>query len=598
MRVYKKILIGVAGLLVVVLFLVGAAWVMKFRLLATVLDISPPQYSKMAVEKDVKVPMRDGIALATDVFRPDAEGKFPAIVIRLPYGKNAARSAKIAGGMELKPALLFTQRGYALVIQDTRGRYGSEGSFYAFRNEGQDGEDMLLWLETQPWYNGSFGMIGGSYFGYTQWALAPSAGDRMKCMMPMIIASDIYNCMYRQGAFCLQSCGGWAVGVGTHVDGDGGKEDWDKGMKHLPLFEMDEAALRDVDFFNDWVTHSQNDDYWRQINYDDEVSRVQAPALLLTGWYDLFLGEQIKDYTRLKDGARGNGQRPRLVVGPWAHGSPEGDMDFGPEGGAKAMFKILLKECMDWNDVWIRGVGTLPEQPVRVFTMGRNAWQDADSWPLPGTQYVPYYLHSKGKANTKDGDGILDATVCAANEPTDHFIYDPENPVPTAGGCFLGPNMGCRDQKDVETRPDVLVYTSEPLKDPLEVTGPLQAILYASSSCVDTDFTVKLCDVSPDGKSLNIQEGIVRGRFRDPAAMAPLTPGEPYEFRIDLWATSHEFQPGHRIRVQVSSSDFPQFDRNLNTGNIPAFDTDMLKAEQTVLHDQTHASHILLPVIP
>ena len=592
--ILKKVLLGFVGLVLVLVLLAGFGWVFRYRVLAVYLGLSQPVYRGMLVEKDVMVPMRDGIGLATDVFRPDAPGQFPAIMVRLPYGKNTAREIR-SGRFALSPAGLFTQRGYALVMQDTRGRYASEGDFYAFGHEANDGEDTVKWLREQPWFNGELGTAGASYFGYTQWALAPAAGDTLKCMAPMVISADLRSLFYRNGAVALMSGGGWATGVGEREGGDHGKLDGTKGLWHLPLMEADDAAGVDVDFYNDWLTHYTRDAYWDALDMRKGFPDITARALLISGWYDIALGNQLADYEILrKTGGSEAARRPRLVVGPWVHGSETGDADYGKDGGVMT----LLPELFGWYDYWLRGVGALPEKPVRIFVMGVNQWREEDDWPLARAEYRPFYIHSLGTANTAVGSGVLDEIRCAANETPDGFTYDPASPVPTKGGCFLGPNPGARNQEEIEDRDDVLVYTSAPLTSPLEVTGPIRFVLYAATSCNDTDFTAKLCDVYPDGMSLNLAEGIIRGRFREEGKEAPLTPGEPYRFEIDLWATSNVFLEGHRIRVQVSSSDFPQFDRNLNVYGPFAQQSEFVKADQTVYHDGERPSHILLPVIP
>ncbi len=592
--ILKKLLIVLVCLCLLLVLLAGSGWVLRYRLLAAYLGLSQPVYSGMVAEEDVMVPMRDGVRLATDVFRPDAPGPFPAIMMRLPYGKNPAREVG-EGRFTFSPASLFTQRGYALVMQDTRGRYASEGNFYAFGDEEKDGEDTVKWLREQPWFNGELGTAGGSYFGYTQWTLAPAANDMLKCMAPMVISADLRSLFYRNGAVALLSGGGWATGVGEREDGDHGKLDGKKGLWHLPLMEADDAAGVDVDFFNDWLTHYTRDAYWKALDMRKGFPDVAAPALLISGWYDLAVGNQLADYEILrKTGGSEAARRPRLVVGPWIHGSQSGDVDFGKDGGLMTLFP----ELFGWYDHWLRGVGELPEKPVRIFVMGVNQWREEDDWPLERAEYRPLYIHSPGTANTAAGDGVLDDVLCAAGEIPDVFTYDPSDPVPTTGGCFLGPDPGARNQKEVESREDVLVYTSAPLTSPLEVTGPIRFVLHAATSCNDTDFTARLCDVYPDGKSINLVEGIVRGRFREEGKEEPLTPGEVYRFEIDLWATSNVFLEGHRIRVQLSSSNFPQFDRNLNVYGPFAQQSEFVKANQTVYHDAARPSHILLPVVP
>ena len=590
----KKLLIGFVCLCLVLALIAGSAWVLRYRLLAMYLGISQPVYSDMVVDLDVMVPMRDGVNLATDIYRPDAPGKFPAIIIRLPYNKEPVREIKV-DRFSFSPGILFTQRGLVLIVQDVRGRYASEGDFYAFGNERQDSEDVLKWLKDQPWFNGDLGAMGPSYLGYTQWTLAPNAGDTLKCMAPMVISADLRGMFYRNGAVSLMSGAGWAVDVGEHVDGDI-PDEFKTGMWHFPLNEVDDASGADVDFYNDWVAHPMRDAYWDALDVRKDIPDITTPALLMGGWYDLAVGGMLEDYIALRKSAGSETARnPRLIMGPWVHGDQRGDREFGEHAG---VWQVLVPEMFNWNDYWLRGMGTLPEKPVSIFVMGINQWRDENNWPLERAVYTPFYLHSGGAANTVDGDGMLNETACAPGEPVDSFIYDPANPVPSIGGCFMGKNMGPRIQQEIENRDDVLVYTSAPMTAPIEVTGPLRCVLYAATRCEDTDFTVRLCDVYPDGTSINLAEGIVRGRFREEGKDTPLVPGEIYRYEIDLWATSNVFLEHHQIRVQVSSSNFPQFDRNPNLYGPFAQQPDYIKAEQTIYHNERYPSHIILPVIP
>ena len=572
----------------------GITWLLRYRLLAAYLGISQPVYSGMVVEQDIMVPMRDGVRLSTDIYRPNGPGPFPAVVIRLPYDKKPLREVAI-GRFSFSPGILFAQRGLVLVVQDVRGRYASEGDFYAFGNERRDSEDLVQWFHKQSWFNGSLGTVGPSYLGYTQWALAPAAGDMLKCMAPMVISADLRDMFYRGGAVCLETGGGWAVGVGEREGGDHPRDDFKEGMWNLPLNSVDDASGADVDFFNDWLAHPMRDSYWDTLNRRAEIPNITAPALLIGGWYDIAAGGLLEDYQALRRAAGVNsGRMPHLIMGPWMHGSQDCDRDFGKDTG----LTMLITELFGWNDYWLRGHGTLPESPVHLFVMGVNRWRREEDWPLKRALYTPFYLRSSGKANTAAGDGFLSEIPAADDEIPDAYTYDPSDPAPSTGGNFMGSGMGPRRQEVLEGRSDVLVYTSEPMMEPLEVTGPLRVMLHAATSCNDTDFTAKLCDVSPDGTSINLAEGIARGRFRDEGTDAPLVPGEVYLFNIDLWATSNVFLEGHRIRLQISSSNFPQFDRNLNEYGPFAKQKELKKADQLIYHDPRRPSHILLPVIP
>ncbi|HOH29043.1 MAG TPA: CocE/NonD family hydrolase, partial [Candidatus Hydrogenedentes bacterium] len=300
--VLKRCLILLAVTALAAAVLTGAGWMLRYRILAAYLGISQPVYGGMVVEKDVMVPMRDGVRLATDIYRPDGAGPFPAILIRLPYDKKPLQEVPV-GRFSFAPGILFAQRGLALIIQDVRGRYASEGDFYAFSHERQDSEDVVRWLREQPWFNGDLGAAGPSYLGYTQWALAPAAGDTMKCMAPMVISADLRDLFYRDGAICLETGGGWAVGVGERKGGDHPKEDFETGMWHLPLMEADDVTGADVDFFNDWLAHPLRDAYWDALNRRPEIPNITAPALLIGGWYDIAAGGMLEDYQALRASA-------------------------------------------------------------------------------------------------------------------------------------------------------------------------------------------------------------------------------------------------------------------------------------------------------
>ena len=558
---------------------------------------------------DVRVPMRDGVNLSTDIFLPAAPGPFPAILIRTPYSNN------IETGVQ--SALFFASRGYAVVIQDARGRWDSDGDWYPFINEASDGFDTQEWVGSQPWSDGKLATMGGSYLGMTQWQAAPHRSQYLKAMVPTVAYSNVYhNWVYTGGAFQLGFNLRWGA-INMQTKTNQVQYLWFPEANHLstlhwhlPLVTMDEAAGRNTRHWKDWVGHPSYDDYWRSMRPAEEhYAEIAVPAYGIGGWYDVFLQSTLNNFM----GVRGQGRAPgkdnqKIIIGPWIHTTGDsgretktGDVDFG-----EAAKVDLQGEHVRWFDHWLKGEenGIAGEDPVKVFVMGVNRWRTASDWPVPGTQYTPYYLHSGGKANSLFGDGALDAAEPSSEQP-DGFVYDPEHPVMTLGGSTccseeLTPiSMGPRDQQTNEWRPDVLVYTSAALDEDLEVTGPVKLVLYAASSAPDTDFTAKLVDVRPNGTAINVAQGIIRARYRDsweePVLMKP---GEVYKFTIDLWSTSNCFLKGHRVRVEITSSNFPQFDRNPNTGNPFGMDAEMQIANQTVYHDRERPSHILLPVLP
>lgn len=575
---------------------------------------------RLTVERNVPAPMRDGTTLYADVYRPEGPGRWPVILLRTPYNKALPRVAY----SQLDP-MRAASRGYALIVQDTRGRYASEGEFSCFAHEVDDGFDTVEWAAAQPWSDGNVGMYGASYMGATQWLAALARPPHLRCIVPMITASDYHEgWTYQGGAFALGFNLSWALanlvlpnlahekldpaelarvrGELVHaVDHMGGP------FQHLPLADYP-LLKRLAGYYYDWLAHPDDDAYWRQWNIESRHDEIAVPALNIGGWYDIFLGGTLRNYT----GMRRRGPTPaartqRLIVGPWVHGllwpNLNGDVDFGvlSQGLGIDMDGILLR----WYDHWLKGLdtGMMAEPAVKLFVMGDNAWRDEADWPLARSVATRYYLRSGGRANTAEGDGWLAPEAPAAGEPADHFMYDPRNPVPTRGGqncCWQAAlPAGAYDQRPVEARPDVLVFTTPPLPAPVEVTGPIAITLWAASSAPDTDFTAKLVDVEPCGFARNLTDGIVRARYRESRARASLIePGRAYEYTIDCFATSNVFRAGHRIRLEISSSNFPRFDRNPNTGGPFGREAEMRPALQTVLHDAAHPSHVVLPIVP
>lgn len=554
-----------------------------------------PAPHEVQAQLDVPVAMRDGVELATNVYRPVAEGQYPVIVMRSPYGKGDAQNQQ---------ARQYAARGYAFVTQDCRGTGKSAGEWEPGVHEIHDGLDTQRWILQQPWCNGRLGTAGGSYVGYTQWAVAPEADDALRAMCTVVPLFDWYESAYIGGAFQLQTMMAWGTMMTRPAEGQKPLVNllfwnWDKAFRFLPLGTWDQQLGAEVPWMRSWIGHPTYDAYWAQSRVVDKLDRVRAANLTISGWYDLFVAQALQRVTEVRQRAGTDFARQNqfLIVGPWGHGpnAVVGDRKYGDESGIP--FEELHQQ---WFDHWLRDepADIADWSPLRIFVMGRNQWRDESSWPLERTQWTPYYFHSGGRANRADGDGVLSA-VAAADEPADRFTYDPDNPVPTLGGALLVGPGGSRDQREIEQRDDVLVYTSPPLEADLEVTGPIRVVLYAASDAPDTDWTAKLVDVDPDGKAWNLCDGILRARYRDNLQPPSLiTPGQIVRYEIDLWATSNVFLPGHRVRVEISSSNFPRFDRNPNTGHAFGADAELRTAQQTIYHDAQHASHILLPVIP
>ena len=578
-----------------------------------------PRAFKMIEEDNVPVRMRDGVTLRADVFRPDAPGRFPVILMRTPYGKEAtAPNAK-----------RFVPYGYVFVTQDTRGRFESEGdSYYPLIHEANDGYDSVEWAAAQPWSDGNVGTTGQSYLCAVQYLLAPTRPPHLRAMFATSAPSDWHECWVYRGPGVLDF--GWLLPyclmmVPDHLkrigrkDLLGGINEYypsptqmnlydglkDEHFRHLPIYDWVERLKDAVPYLKDYLDHPGADDYWNRTSVRPKVNEISVPIFHVASWYDGFLEGGLNLFT----GIRQHGLTPearsgqRLLVGPWPHLYPfdsatsqAGELDMGPDA------RIRLQDMAHrWFDHWLKGIdqGIGEEKPVTLFVMGDNVWREENEWPLARTQYTPFYLHSAGKANSLSGDGMLSVAKPAA-EKTDSFVYDPSDPVPTRGGALLGPNpTGPCDQREIESRDDVLVYTGEVLDKDLEITGPIVMKLFAATSAADTDFTAKLADVWPNGYVQNIQDGIVRARYRErKSTPSPIKPGEIYEYTIDLWATSHVLKPGHRLRVEISSSNFPHYDRNLNTGGALFKETNPVRASQTIFHDGAHPSHIILPIIP
>ncbi len=535
--------------------------------------------------------MRDGVQLAANVFLPAREARYPAVLLRTPYGKGVRLPDP------LKP---FLQRGYAVVIEDVRGRYASEGAFEPLEQEVADGEDTLSWIAVQEWSNQRVAMAGGSYLGIVQWRAALARSPYLKAILPVVSGGDEYFDRFYSpgGALKLGHRLEW---MAENLRAPGFRPEFERFVRRIPLRTADLAATgRTIDFFQKALDHPAYDAYWRSLSTREHIHAVHVSVFAAAGWYDNFAPSDLEAFRLL----RAHGGANRLIVGPWPHNFSYRfpGMDYGPD--ARIPLRTLQ---LDWLDYWLKRPDrarpkTPPGAPLRIFVMGANRWRDEQEWPLARAQATPFYLASHGRANSATGDGLLRSTPAEDIEP-DRFIYDPLDPVPTAGGAICcNPKLlppGPLDQRAVESRRDVLVYTSPPLKAPLEATGPVRAVLHVSTSAPDTDFTAKLVDVYPGGRALNVTDGILRLRYRESLEHpAPARPGTVYEITIDMGVTSIEFGRGHRIRLEVSSSNFPRFDRNPNTGRPIADEHRLVTAAQAVYHDLERPSHLLLPVVP
>jgi uncharacterized protein len=572
-------------------------------------DDTSPAKLEVLQRRDQKVPMRDGVRLAIDVFLPKTEGRFPAILYETPYDR--------AGGATR--AQKFAARGYAVVDADSRGRFDSEGQWDPFSPlHKSDGYDLVEWIARQPWCTGKVGTFGLSYSGWQQWWTASQSPPSLKAIVPEVAPPDqFYNCPYQNGilvCFMMDWVGlmsdhrSYIIGPGPY---GGFAANRDAAYRRLPYIDFDKSrGYRPTSWWRQWMRqNTAAGAYWRAIAYQtpESYAGVKVPSLAATGWFDAnFPGTPMNYLAMKRHGGTPEARHPRIIIGPWDHSintrREAAGVDFGPQ----AVVDWDGYVCR-WFDYHLKGIDNhvLAEPPVHVFVMGRNQWRSADDWPIPEAVPTKYYLHSHGRANSSAGDGTLRTSPPVA-EPPDVYTYDPNDPTPSpafANGHIDGP----RDVSRSASRPDVLVYSTPILEQDMEVVGPISARLFAATSAGDTDWMVRLIDLCPDGRALFLAEGVMRARHRDdrrdgafcPDKLSEIKPNRIYPYSIDFWrATGNLFAKGHRVRVEISSSYYPYYLRNLNTGeeNV-ALATRSIVARQTIYHDADHSSYVVLPVI-
>ncbi|GEN46852.1 CocE/NonD family hydrolase [Alkalibacillus haloalkaliphilus] len=556
--------------------------------------------SQVIIEKDIPCKLRDGVTLYANIYRPNQPGQFPTLLSRLPYNKNLPNFSH----RYIDP-LRLVEQGYVVIIQDVRGRFASEGEFQPFNQEFNDGYDSVEWAASLDFSNSHVGLFGLSYYGFTQMFAAMSQPPSLKAIFPAFTGHNIAEeFSERQGAVELAKLQTWML--------DSIAPDYLRRKQTAEQFKDTEKLLiEDLDHILDWhaytpyaelppimkhepiqqlYTNYINNELFSDALKHTDINAVQTPGYHMAGWYDCFLNATINNYTKTVQ----NNSNQKLIIGPWGHGvfSPYfGDRYFGLHGSGECIEgkDDITSLHIKWFDYWLKGKSSnvIEEAPIKLFVMGSNKWRSEYEWPLARTNYTPLYLQK---------DNRLSFNQPSENKSYNQFEYDPNQPVPTKGGPSLfihGINTGPLAQNEIETRDDVLIYTTEPLEQPVEVTGPVKAYVYASSDAVNTDFTVKLTDVQPDGTSINVTEGIVRAKHQHPN----FKPDDVTLFEIDLWATSIEFLQGHRIRIQISSSNFPMYDVNPNTGNSLKNTTETTVANQTIYHNKDYPSHVLLPII-
>ncbi len=567
------------------------------------------------IDHDVPMKTRDGVTLRADVYRPDDADRHPAILSRTPYDKRVSWNSDYLG------AIHAARAGYAYIVQDIRGRFASEGHYLPMTSEGRDGYDAVEWVASEPWCNGSVGMAGGSYLGRVQWQAAMEQPPSLKAIAPAIISSGPVSEFRARGVQDFEQNVSWfalmAVEMANRLEKEGrdvteirrrlvdARQNLGEVLNFLPFKDVPHF---DFEGIREGFAARASGDLPPAIKGPEDLfwdfPKVKVPCFHAGGWYDIFVGGTFESFARMRE--RGGTQKSRegqhLFIGPWVHGGQlpaySGGLHFGPMANAVASFS-QTRQLM-FFDRYLRD-RDVEIPPIRYFVMGLNRWRNAKSWPLPETEWRSLFLHSGGRARTAAGDGIL-SWDAPGTQPPDSFDYDPANPTPTVGGRNLPTGTlvpGPLDQTPVEARGDVLCYSTPELTEDLEVTGPVSLRLFAATSAVDTDFVARLVDVHPGGAAFNVAEGIVRARFRNGIfADKKVMPGETLELEVDLASVSAVFRRGHRLRLDVASSNFPRFDRNMNTGNPFGEDAAGIVATQTVFHDADRPSHLRLPVIP
>lgn len=553
-------------------------------------DLSP-QVHETRIIHDLLTPMRDGVLLAMDLIRPVEDGAYPVVLVRTPYNKVTSRT----------PFLLdLATRGYIVAIQDTRGRNNSDGEFFPYRDDRADGFDTVEWVAEQPWCDGNIGMHGGSYVGQTQWFAAADAPKGLKAIVPIVSPPDaFFNEPVCNGCFLLPM-GEWMTWMGRKVFANNAGIPFTEMQDYfeaVPVSELPDLAGNDYPWWDEMMAHPNLDDFWRSCSYQDAWPQITVPALNITGWWDMNFPGSWMNY----EGMRTQGQseeirdQQRLLIGPWPHQGNRERVLNGVDFGKNAVVN-LDEHVVRWFDHWLKGIknGVETDPRVRVFVIGANEWRTYADWPVEGATPTPIYFHSAGEANTLLGNGTLSLTA-PSDEPADEYDYDPADPVYALWKLADGPV----DDRIPSIREDVLCYTSEALTEPVEAVGRANVVLYASSSARDTDWHVRLCDVHPDGTARFLAHGMLRARFRETFEEPHfLEPCELYRFEFGLDAVGVRFLAGHRIRVEVTSSWYPEYDRNTNSGaDNNLTDDQFVVATNTIYHDAEHPSHIVLPLM-
>ena len=569
------------------------------------------QHPLNIVREEVKIPMRDGVNLGAIMYRPDQEGKFPAIVYRTPYGV-----AEYDSYAELPRKA--AKQGYVVFLVDVRGRYMSEGEFEAYRNEKQDGYDLIEWVGTSSWCNGKVGTYGGSYPGIVQWLALSQSPPHLAAAAPEMTPIGSHHFMYYGGAFSLpwidwfnpyifpdkrkrakDTSGTWDDVVG---DEEWSKSDRKQWYAYRPLYDLPIMKKYAPEYY-EWMTHPDKTSWWNFLNVENDFPKMKAPVFLESGWYDAAYGPEgaTRGFNKMRNegGSEEARKNTKLVLGPWNHTSLNtrktkfGEVEFYESAGMDYDADLIR-----WYDEILKGEKSKSTLPVvSIFVMGENKWRAETEWPLSRSIPTTYYFNSSGKAGSDQQDGKLSAALTSVTT-SDSYVFDPANPVWDKSYEKSYPY----DQRETESRNDVLVFTSEILSQDVEVTGEVEVELFVSSTALDTDFSMTLCDVYPDGKSINLSgldAGYLRMRYRNGFEKQELMkPGQVYKIKIGGLYTANLFKAGHRIRVYITSSKAPHYDPNPNTGTEIATEKNLKPATNTVHHSKQYPSKLILPVVP
>ena len=565
---------------------------MKAATIITSLILATSALAEVKTET-ITIAMRDGVKLTADLYRDDAIAKAPVILTRTPYDRTKQK----ASGER------WAKAGYVFIAQDCRGKFGSAGDFAPYNNEGQDGYDTLEWITRQSWCSGRVGMMGGSYVGAVQWQAAAENPPGLSAIAPQATWSSFYRNLHLGGSVRLSLIAGWIAGNTPKPEGVK-PGDMSEALMRLPLGEVDSALGWDMPWLDAFLTHPKPDGFWTRLDLTSRLPELQLPALHVVGYYDYFSRESVGNFMIMQKQAHDpkTRQQQRLILGPWDHGSvgktKVAEVEFGPEATVDT-FALQL----DWFDRHLKqdtAAQAKPFPPVRYFSMGDNVWRDAQTWPPEGFKETSFYLHSEGKANTRKGNGRLTREAPTQDETSDTFRADPAKPTPsnpiTETRLIKAAVWGPVDQSATEDRNDVLVYTSEPMTEPLTFAGNAEAKLHVSTDTPDADWAVKLIDVYPDGFAQNIARGILRGRYRNSLLKPELMQtGQVYEITVDLGPVAATLAKGHQLRVDISGADFPLYDRNPNTAE-GIFSNKTAIATEQVHHKTGALSRIVLPV--